>query len=266
MELKSWKSCLFVKDGSYPTYLPETFRLPNGDTRQAGNCSLEDIQEAGFIGPIDSPPLVPIGKNLTWDSVKLTWNLENSVVTIDETFVHQEVVQYINNELSFCGCHKDGEEISPASKRRLWEYQGMLRELLEKVQIENLKLSWDSIPSKENLNLVTLSEAENKIFDYLNNYPSVKEFYELYGLILISPDMEVELISNLPKTWVAGSSPLPENIFKETYYIPSGYVISDLEYAEHKYYYVESKDSHEQKISAKLQLRLQQRNSDLTGV
>lgn len=266
MELKNWKSYLFVKDGSEPTYLPEVFRLPNGDTRKAENCSLEDIKEAGFIGPVESPPLVPSDKNLIWDSTTLTWRLEPCVIATDTDFIHKEIIQYITSELSLCGCHKNGEELSPASKRKMWEYQGKLREILEQTEINNLELTWDVIPEKIDLDLVTLSEAKNKVFTYLNSYPSVKEFYELYGLILISPELEVELISDLPETWVAGSSPLPENIFKENYYVPSGYVISDLEFAEHKYYYVEPQKDYEQKVSAKLQLRLEKLNSDSTEI
>lgn len=262
MELKNWTSYFFIKEDSEPTYLPKVLQFSNGDTIQTNNCSLEDIQKAGFIGPIESPPLVPADKNLIWDSTNLSWRLDPCVVTSDEDFLHKEIIQYIVNELNFCSCYKEGEELSPASKRKLWIYLGKLREILEKTEKDNFKLTWDVIPCKAELNLITLSEAKNKIFIYLNSYPSVKEFYELYGLILIPPDIEAELILNLPETWVAGSSPLPENIFKETYYVPSGYVISDLEYKENKYYYVETQQSYEKKSYDKIQLRLEKRNSD----
>lgn len=265
MELKNWRSHLFVKDGSYPTYLPEIIRLPNGDTRTAGNCSLEDINKAGFIGPVNQPPLVPVDKTLIWDSANLSWTLESSVKTVDENFTHTEVVQFIRSELSLCGCHKNGEELSPASKRRVWEYQGKLRELLEKVETDDLKLTWDDVPSKADLNLLTLSEAKSKVNAHLSS-SAVREFCELYGLILVSSGIEVELISDIPSSWAPGSSPLPGNIFNENYCIPSGYVFSHLAFEDHGYYYIEKKEIYEQKVSAKLQERLQARDSGSTEV
>ena len=262
MELKNWRAALFVQDGEYPTYLPETFRLPNGDTRKSNNCCIEDINEAGFSGPVDQPPLVPLGKTLVWDAANSSWSFESHVKVTDPNSVHEEVLQVLTSELVECGACKNGEELSPASKRRVWEYQGKIQELLHKVRVNDLKLTWENVPSKEDLNLITLAEAQSAVDAYLGA-EKVKEFYELYGLIYTSSGIEVELI-NLPSTWVPGSSALPANIFNNPYFIPPGYVLSDQKFEEEGYYYVETKESYDEKISAKLSARLEARAAGST--
>lgn len=204
MDNQNWSSYYFTKDGSLPSYPPPRIRLSSGFTKYTSSCSLEDLHDAGYEGPIE---VIPVGANQkrVWDFASNKFILV-SAEGKDPTLVNREVRSYCSEQISCLDL--DDKSSYDDNFRNAWSrYITILVNLLKKPESE--LLTFEDLPEIPTT-VENQADHDAKLAqDFINdNFERWKGQYEKYGFCFEVP-LDVQPYFSIPSDWVAGSQPLP---------------------------------------------------------
>jgi hypothetical protein len=201
-------SFFLTNNSNLPFYPPARFRLPGGESRYSGNCCLEDLQKAGFQGPLAIPDTKP-DQTIKW-SPELQQFIAISIDYQDLELRKED--KLIRNELTFILATKQDFLANLDSFYEDYFCEKCCYYIkVEAALASNRLLTLKDIPADV---LFIANQDQLRVYyeDYKqNNYDSWKLSYETYGIIIYMEE-RYKPFFKLDSNWVKGSEPLPDGL------------------------------------------------------
>jgi len=144
MGQSNWSASLFYTEDADPSFLPYRFKLPDGSSRYASDCSLADIHLAGFNGPVPQPPIP------SEDTLKTAWDVNSkSWIFIPKQNISAETeselcLADIKQRLTYC--MPDGLLDGPEEyKEAVYKYRGYLFTLVHECEMHGRLLTYSDL-------------------------------------------------------------------------------------------------------------------------
>ena len=247
MGQSNWSASLFYKEDADPSFLPYRFKLPDGSSRYASDCSLEDIHLAGFKGPAPQPP-IPSEDTLeaSWDSNSESW-IFTPKQNISAELESKLCLADIKQRLKYC--MPDGPLDGPEEyKEGVYKYRGHLFTLLHECEEHGRLLTYGDLALEPpDVSIPTWDSVKQRQINYFETEKHrLRSIYESQGAIpspsnvLVSGFWEV---NSVPDDWVLGFGPIAAYTLQNNIIPPSGYEIATVHIEPSGYYYIVPADS-----------------------
>lgn len=208
---QDWSNVLFSAQGAYPDFLPHRFRLPDNLTRYSNCTTLEEIHEAGYIGPIDVPVFDELKETLLWDSVSLRYIV--SPILDEKIKAHQNKVVDLKTQAKYMLAAKDKTNefisiyphINTFNSTSRSEFYSKLEEIV------NTDYEYNNLPEFPVLQIMEKHTEEELLKEYdtliKTQLTLWEELYTKYGVDESKNYLCASGLFQIPDTWVKGNEP-----------------------------------------------------------
>lgn len=233
MSRTDWTNALVYQVGKDPFVLPNRFRLPNGQTRYSSNCTVDDINTAGFLGPVADKPLKDnCCDKVIWNSTSLSWEIihdPNHQFFAERKETSELTVllkNLIENALS-----DDLDTLAEGYKKKLFSFVGEAYSLIYRAENNSALISRDSVPATLEKIQTTPAEVRDAQLEFFEREKeTIRYEYETSGLVTCPPTLDTtDFWENIgvPSDWILGHQLIDITSFLRNCVPPPGRELND---------------------------------------
>lgn len=212
----------FSLNGAFPDFLPGRIRLVDGSTRTPKSITLEQLNDLGYQGPIESPDYDKNTQNLVWDSENVRFHAVNKTKTLDnftasneDRITRKNIKNIIKTLLEI-----DLTEYTALYKQEQDAYIVKLNKLLDSKQL----LTPSDLPLFDCTPFPLKVDCCKKV-EFYTSTPYAKILYEKLGIILGFTNPGFPFVE--PSGWTKDIDPnvvlIVERANDNFIYVASGY-------------------------------------------